>query len=313
MPRVDGGELVFEVQSAQTLMRRLASPLTAIVPEGFSPELPDGTGPLRATRSGDALVLVRNERAAAQGPSYLDEITVRAAPDLASSPREFERGTDDVGWLGAYYYRPRPGAAHFKTRVPAAWALLRTGKDATTAFNAPGNAQAIADGIRAVALQGLFVEPLDIPASEKPAPARWGGPPCELLVRDDSPWLIALAEKVAVEITDSGHEVTPKAIPRAELARRRAQGAYALAIDVARSFLPSTLGVAAALAMADDPARAASIVRFPPQGNLSPRFHTRTMRVGVLGGVPVEAWSVGLDLVTSASGSGIDFGATRRR
>jgi peptide/nickel transport system substrate-binding protein len=105
-PRVDGNALVFAMTDASILVRALASPLVAVVPAGFNPARPDGTGPFRATRNGDALVLVRNANAA-RGPAFLDQVVVRAAPALETSLRAFEEGADDVGWLGSGYFETR--------------------------------------------------------------------------------------------------------------------------------------------------------------------------------------------------------------
>src|SRR5262249_54985610 len=47
-PRADGrGAILFPMKDAPKLTRALSSPLTAIVPIGFSPDRPDGTGAFR--------------------------------------------------------------------------------------------------------------------------------------------------------------------------------------------------------------------------------------------------------------------------
>jgi peptide/nickel transport system substrate-binding protein len=316
-PRVETAEhMLFDVRDPARLMRMLSSPLTAIVPRTFTPEQPDGTGPFRATRRDDVLVLVRNERAAGRleggGPAYLDEITLRSAPDVSTSPREFERGVDDIGWLGGGYFNPRQDAVPFESGREAAWALLRTGQEATAAWDAPGVAQSLADAIPEDALRGLFVE---LPGGPKMPARKWGGPPCDLLVRDDSPWLVALAEKIASQLTAAGHEVTHKPVAPAEFGRRRASRAYALAIDVARRFRPGTAGAAAGLATSDDLGRAVEAVRYPPAGkDLSPRVLTRNMRVGVLGPIEAKGYRIKeLVVPRSLDGIGIDFGAMQRR
>ena len=61
--RVDQLTVRFSTKDPQRLMQALASPMIAIVPLSFTPEMPDGTGPFRADRRGDALVLTRNPRA----------------------------------------------------------------------------------------------------------------------------------------------------------------------------------------------------------------------------------------------------------
>ncbi len=96
---VGPGALVFGGRAVDPVVRALASPLAAVVPEGFSPARPDGTGPFAARHEGEALVLVRNSLAA-QGPSFLDRVSIAPAPDHGASLRAVEIGEDDLGWLG---------------------------------------------------------------------------------------------------------------------------------------------------------------------------------------------------------------------
>jgi peptide/nickel transport system substrate-binding protein len=193
-PRLDGRDaLVFATSDGDRLVRALASPLLAVVPEGFSPERPDGSGPFRAERRGDALVLVRSSRAAA-GPGFLDEVVVRPSADLATPLRAFEAGEDTVGWLGSGLHEPRSGARPFDFGA-VAWALLRTGREAA-AWDSPGVAQRLADGIPYARVAYLALGPAWPPAEER----GWGGPPCDLFVRDDAPWLVELARAVAATI-----------------------------------------------------------------------------------------------------------------
>jgi len=291
---------------ARRLVRALGSPLVAIVPVGFSPEKPDGTGPFRAQRDADGLVLRRNAYAAS-GPSFVDEVLVHAAPNLAASLQSFESGVDDIGWLGSGLHEPRPGARTFDAGM-IAWALLRTGHDAGN-WDAPGVAQQVADGIPPGRVSYLA---LGAPWKQS-ADDGWGGAPCELLVRDDAVWLVELARAIASSLTRPAHEVVAKPIAQADFAARRASRAYALALDVARPLAQSALGIMASLATADNPAAAVDVVRFPPRGaDVAPRTTTRTMRVGVVGEVRVQGGRApGLNLAI-LSGSGIDLGSTYR-
>jgi len=297
----------FTLGDASRLARTLASPLTAIVPPGFSPERPDGTGPFRAERQGDTLLLRRND-AAANGPAFLDEVVVRPAPDLAASLSAFESGIDDVGWLGSGLHEPRPGAKSFDAGT-CGWAVLRTGT-AAAAWDSPGIAQRICDGIAPARVAYLA---LGAPWSTE-ADDGWGGEPCELLVRDDAPWLRELARAVAVSISRPSHEVTARPVPAPEIVARRASRSYSLALDVARPLGPGPLGTHLALATADDPALAADLARHPPQrgqAETPPRVLCRTMRIGVVGDIRIQggrAADIGLAL-----GPGrIDFGAVTR-
>jgi peptide/nickel transport system substrate-binding protein len=155
-PRAEKSALVFAMRDVQLLVRALASPLVAIVPPRFSPDRPDGSGPLRVDVGSDGLVLTRNTLAA-QGPSFLDAIEARHAPDLVTSLRAFESGADDVGWLGSFLHEPRSGAKSFDGGA-VGWAILRTGRDAAK-LDTPGTAQALADGIPHAALASLVVGP----------------------------------------------------------------------------------------------------------------------------------------------------------
>ncbi len=308
-PRVDGNSLVFAMRDAHKLVGALAAPVVAIVPPRFSPERPDGTGPLRAELQAGALLLSRNT-SAAQGPALLDEIEARHAPDLVTSLRAFESGADDIGWLGSFLHEPRAGAKSFDAGC-VAWAILRTGRDAG-GLDAPGTAQAIADGIPHAALASLVVGP---PAAGAPAaPTPWSGPPCDLLVRDDSPWLVELARAFAVALSSPGREVTPRAVASADLAMRRFTRGFSLMLDVARPAGPGSLGALVGLATADDPASAAALARHPPRGDMPPRVAARTMRLGVVAEVRLQGGrAADVVLPPSRWGRGIDWGSAARR
>jgi peptide/nickel transport system substrate-binding protein len=304
-PRVDDRTLVFLMQDAPKLARALASPLVSIVPPHFSPQRPDGTGPFRARLEAGALVLARNTLAAS-GPALLDEIEVRHAADLVTSLRAFEGGDDDVSWLGSFLHEPRQGARSFDAGA-VAWAILRTGTDAGP-LDAPGMAQALADAVPHAALA-----PLVVGAPWPSGTARWTGPPSDLLVRDDSPWLVEVARTLAVALSSPSHEITPRPVPPVELARRRATRAFSVLLDVTRPASPQGLGALLGLATADDPVSAAALMRHPPGGDIVPRTATRTMRVGVVGEVRLQGGRAS-DVVLPASiaGSGIDWGGAFR-
>jgi peptide/nickel transport system substrate-binding protein len=308
-PRVDGGALVFAMRDAHKLVTALAAPLVAVVAPRFSPERPDGTGPMRADAQPGTLVLTRNTMAA-QGPSLLDAIEVRHAPDLVTSLRAFEGGADDVGWLGSFLHEPRSGAKSFDGGF-VAWAVLRTGRDAGS-LDTPGTAQALADGVPHAAVAPLVVGPPWAGATGAPVP--WTGAPCDLLVRDDSPWLIELARSLAVALSAPGHEVSARALAPAEAAARKSARAFALLLDVARPAGPGSLGALVGLATADDPAAAAALVRHPPRGDMPPRVAARTMRLGVVAEIRLQGGrAADVVLPPSTWGRGIDWGSAARR
>ncbi len=299
------GTLTFGGHAVDRVARALASPLAAVVPEGFAPGRPDGTGPFAARCPGDALVLVRNDLAA-QGPSFLERLSIAPAPDLAASLRAFESGEDDLGWLGLGLHEPRRGAVPFDAGA-LGWAILRTG-DQAGRWNAPGVAQRLADGIDPSRLAHLGVR-ADWTAQPDDG---WGGPPAALLVRADSPWLVELGRAVAVALSRPGHEVTVSPVSPIDLARARSSGAYALALDLARPFDETPLGAYVALVTAEDPVRGAQLARRPPLGGATgtPRVSGRLLRVGVVTDVRLQGGRMpDLVLPPGPSGVGVDFGA----
>ena len=306
-PKVEGRSLVFAMRDANRLVRALASPIVAIVPSGFSPEAPDGTGPMKFATRGDALVLARNPLAA-RGPSYLEEVVVTPAPDLAASLRAFESGTDDLGWLGSGLHEPRPGSRPYDLGA-VAWAVLFTGREATT-WDVPGVAQRICDGIPPARLSYLALGPAWTTEPEQ----GWGGPPTTLLVRDDAPWLVELAKAIAATISRPSHEVTARPVPNAELAQRRAARNHTLALDVVRPVAPGSFAAMVALATADNAGRASELVQHPPKlGEVPARTMTRTLRCGVVGEIRVQGGRApDVQLAASPMGPGFDLGATTR-
>jgi peptide/nickel transport system substrate-binding protein len=299
-PRRDGESLLFATNDGPKLARSLASPLCAILPATFAADRPDGTGAFRWDKRSGGCALLRNPRAA-RGPSFLDEVAVTEAPDLAASLRAFEAGTDDLGWLGAGLHEPRAGSRLFDFGA-AAFALLRTGKDAL-AWDVPGVAQRLADGIPPSKLASLA---LGAPWAPQPDTG-WGGPPVDLLVRDDAPWMIELARSVAAALSRPDHAVTAKPVPIRDIRDRRSTRSFALMIDVARAFAPGTFGALSGLATADDPSTAADVIRHPPRvGEVPARTLTRSMRVGVLGDVRVQGARIS-ELVLGPSATGTSF------
>lgn len=304
-PRVSDDRLVFAMHDPRVLVRALASPLAAVVAPRFAPERPEGTGPFRAEPSPGVLRLTRNGLAAC-GPSLLDSIDARHAPDLVTSLRAFESGADDVGWLGSFLHEPRPGARSFDGGA-VAWAILRTGRQAA-GLDAPGFAQALADGVPHAALAPFVVGP-----AWDQGTALWTGSPSELCVRDDAPWLVEVARALAIAMSTPSHEITARPIPPVELGQRRSARAFALMLDVARPAGPGGLGTILGLATADDAATALSLARHPPRGDVAPRRATRSMRLGVVGEIRLEGGRApDVVLPASPSGRGVDWGAAFR-
>jgi peptide/nickel transport system substrate-binding protein len=307
-PRLDGRSLVFAMRDASRLVRALASPLVAMVPQGFAPDAPDGTGPFRHTTRGDALVLVRNP-VAARGPALLEEVIVQPAPDRAASLRAFEGASDDIGWHGLGLHDARPGARAFDLGA-FGWAVLATGRDAAD-WDAPGVAQTVCDDIPASRVKEFNLGPDWASASSH----GWGGPAGILVVREDAPWLGDLARAIAATISRPSHDISVRALPVGEFLQRRASRNYALALDVVRPLAPGGLGAMVALATADGAAGAAGLVTHPPKiGDASARTMTRTLRTGVVGELRLQGGRVSdIQLAASPSTLGFDLGATMRR
>jgi peptide/nickel transport system substrate-binding protein len=251
----------------------LASPVTGLVPRGFSVLAPDGAGPFRATPLRDSLRLERNLRAA-RGPSFLSSITVSRAADLAAALRAFEAGQADVGFLGAGLHRARPSAVSFEGPIYG-WAVLRAGREAG-AWGAPGVTQGLADRVAPDALRHLGV----VPVGGKLLPnAGWGGSAAEVLVDVDSPLLHKLAETVAPMLGGSA-ALGVRAVPRGELVERRSNGVFTLMVDFVRAGGSSGRATLVSLLAAVSPALAA---RPPRATSTEPRDVARTLPLGVIG------------------------------
>ncbi len=299
--KLDDLTVAFTATREAGLLRALSSPLCAVVPAGFRPEAPDGTGPMRALLRRDGLTLVRNVHAA-RGPSLLGEVAAYFAPDLASSLRAFESGTDEIGWLGAGLHEPRAGSVPFDAGCMG-WAVLRTGAMAGV-WDAPGTAQRLCDGISPATLSHLALGA----AWETESDQGWGGPPADLLVRADAPWLVELAGAVAATLSRPGHEVTARPCAAAAFVQQRAARSYALAIDLVRPLFQDADGALASLASSSDMALALDVLRHPPRlrkGTV--RSLTRTLRVGVLGDLRAKGARRAELVLPSMPEGGIDW------
>lgn len=300
------GALLFAMKDAAKLTALLSSPMCAIVPAGFLPSAPDGTGAFRADKAGDGLVLRRNVLAA-NGPSLLDEIAVHPAADLAESLRAFEGGEDDLGWLGSGLHEPRPGSRPFDAGM-VGWAVLSTGREAL-AWDAPGVAQRLVDGISPSRLAYLG---LGAPWVQD-AGDGWGGPAGDLMVPAECPWLMELGRAVSASLTRPGHEVVPRAANRDDYARRRASRAFSLCLEIVRPLAPGPLAALTSLATLDNPSSAVDLVKHPPRvSDVAIRTLTRTMRLGIVGEVRVQGGRAPDVLLVTAPGGGLDFGSSSR-
>jgi peptide/nickel transport system substrate-binding protein len=278
----DGLSVLFGDTSPAVLASALASPLTALVPRGFSPTYPDGTGAFVAQVSPTGIVLRRNPRAA-RGAAFLTSVEVSHAGNLADALRAFEAGEVDVGWLGSGLHRPRPDATALEGPL-LGWVVLRTGPEAK-AWGAPGVAQRLLDAVDPARLAHLGLD-LDARASGSPS---WGGDPAELLVDEGAPHLVEIARTLAAILSLPSHEVRAAPKPAAELGPRRPAGRYALLLDFVRTLGPRAEDVPAALITASDPELA---LRPPRLGAQSARVVARSLALGVVGELRLRGASV---------------------
>lgn len=297
----------FATPDREKVVRALAQPTTALVPRGFSPMQPDGTGAMRAEPSEERLVLVRNPNAA-RGASFLDEVVVQRAPDLSASLRSFEAHSADVGWLGAGLHAPRSNAVSFDFGK-AGWIVLQTGSEAGV-WGAPGVAQKLVDALPSERLQHLGLGPLPAPRGEPV----WGGPSGPLLFEEGSAQLAEIARTVASILSRPGHELVPEPVSRAELRRRRQNGAFLAMLHVVRPLGPSGLASLVALTAAVDARSALDVVQRPPRlSSFEPRTLTRMLRLGVIGELRVAgAHAADVRLAKALAGDGWDLGASHR-
>jgi peptide/nickel transport system substrate-binding protein len=309
--RGDPFAVVFDTMEPLALARALSSPIVALLPRRFSPTLPDGTGAFRADVSPTGLVLARNVNAA-RGAAFLDSIEVAPAEDLKTSLRAFEAEADDLGWLGMGLHDRRKGAVPFELgRV--AWVVLIVGPDGGPQAT-PGVAQRLVDAIPVARVAHLG---LGLPPSAAGGDPSWQGPSTELLVDESAPHLLEVARTVAPVLSNPGHEVTMKPIPRAELARRRAGGRATLAIDLVRWVGPGPHYAEVALATAEDPTRGRDIAKAPHasgHGTFAVKSLTGLLRVGVLGELRVQGGIIpDVALAKPLLGEGWDLGASHRK
>ncbi len=306
--RSDGRVAVFQDVDPTELAQALACPLVALVSTQSTSAHPDGTGAFRADLGREGLSLERNLRAA-RGSAFLRRVRVASAPDLKAPLRAFEAQRADVGWLGAGLHQPRADAVPFDLGS-VGWVVLRTGREAGS-WDAPGVAQRLLDAIQPARLAHLGLGPL--PTSTTPVP--WGGPACKLVAPARSAHLVEVAGTLASILSRPGHEVELSALGPADFASRRSARGYALMVDVVRPVGPAGMASLVALATADDVVRARSIVQHPPRlGSFDPRVLTRTLHLGVVGGLRVAgALAPSVVMAAAEEGEGWDLGGVYRR
>jgi peptide/nickel transport system substrate-binding protein len=264
--------LIVPEANPEALARALASPLTALVPRGFSPLTPDGSGAFKASFSNGALSLTRNE-SAARGAAFLERIELGRASDLADALRAFETGQADVGWLGNGLYRPKAGAIPLEGPI-FGWFVLRTGLDAKS-WGAPGIAAQLTESLPGAALARFGVRPVPGGGSG----VRWGGGPASLLVSEEAPHAVELARALESLLSSSGNEVRATSLPRATWLEARRSRRFSLLLDFVRAASGDLTQSVLALLAAVDP----ELARRPPKNPSSVLDATRTLSLGIVG------------------------------
>ncbi len=279
-PRTVRGEaraVVFPSGDATSLATILASGATALVPRGFAPGRPDGTGAFRAVIAGDGVTFERNPRAA-RGPAFLDSIVARRAQGLADALRAFEAGLADVGWLSTGLHHARKSAVRFDAGA-IGFVVLVLGQR-LGAWGAPGVAQTVLDGVDRSSLSALGVR-----AGKSPNVGRsggpWRGPASDVLVDGDCPQLVAIAHSLVELLGGSAQGLRVVPTPASELARAREAGDFSLLVDFVRK-VGSAPGDDARALTARAGMSAPSVQREPLESVV------RRLKLGIIGALHIE-------------------------
>ncbi|NUO54343.1 MAG: hypothetical protein HOV80_36320, partial [Polyangiaceae bacterium] len=286
--------------------KALSSPLAALVPRGFDPTKPDGTGSFAAARSGGALVLRRNDRSA-MGPAFLDEVSVQQAADLQESLRDFEAGRHDLGWLGLGLFGTRTGAQRFE--LGSAGMLVVAATREAGSISKPGALQRLVDLLPRARLAHLGLGALP-DGSDSVA---WDEAPIDVYADSSSAHLVEIAKALADILSRPGHEVRAKRASQSEILSRRKRGEAMLSCHVVRPTFAGQVGMATALATFDDPSRGSEIAAKPPKGG-TPREIARELRLGVLGDLRLSGGIMpGIQLARAPANGGWDLSAPFRK
>ncbi len=262
--------------SPQALMRALSSPLCALIPRAFHPLRPIGCGPFSGRFQAGRLILSRNGYAA-RGPAFLERMELRSARDLGDALRQFEAGECSVGWFGRGLHEPRPNS-NLVDAGHAGWVVLHAGAQLDK-WAKPGVVQSL---LAAIDAGGLDRFGLRLPPSTA-APAAYGGPSCELLVRGDAPYLVELANSLAAHLSAPGRTVRVRSLDVGQLRDEKTQRRFGFLLDVVRPLGPTPdLHQLSLLSEAGLPY---SPPHLPPNVALEhvPDIVTRSLSLGVVG------------------------------
>jgi peptide/nickel transport system substrate-binding protein len=285
--------------------RALASPLAALVPLGFDPTRPDGTGAFTATRTAGSLVLTRNT-SAAMGPAFLDEIAVQEAGDLQESLRDFEAGRHDLGWLGLGLFGSRAGAQKFELGSAGFLVVAASGDGGS--ITKPGALQRLLDLLPRARIAHLGLGPVP----EGSDSVSWDEAPIDVWADSRSAHLLEMAKTLADILSKPGHEVRVRRGTSSEIAAKRKRGEPMLSCHVVRPTGPGAAGIATALGTFDDPGRAKDVARRPPR-SASAREIARELKVGVMGELRLTGGVMPNVRIAKGPGGTWDLGAAFRK
>ena len=202
--------------STKAVAQLLSAPTSAIVPSGFTPHHPSGTGALFAIRTGLS-VLARNPWSP-RGGSYLDAVQLRTE-DLRLCLRSFEKGSSHVALLGQGLHQNGKRGASFSLGIVGSLLLL-PGKRLST-FTRAGVltgelARTPSAGLKALGVQPVLSGPQ----------GKYRGPPLVIDVDAAQPWLFAIAEELARVWNSPQAPIEARGSSAQELASRRRSGDF---------------------------------------------------------------------------------------
>ena len=271
--------------SPEALMQALASPLCAVTSRAFHPARPVGCGPFRARFEGGRLLLTRNSYAA-RGPAFLDQIEVRSARDLADALRQFEAGQCNLGWFGRGLHEPRPGS-RMVDAGHAGWVVLHSGQRAAS-WGRPGVVPSLLATLDPGVLErfGLSRSPSTAKA------AAYGGPSCELFVRNDAAYLVELATTLASLLSTPSGNISVRPVSPQELATVKRERQFGFLLDHVRPLGPTAAQHQLSLLSEGNLAR--NPPRLPPSLGLEQvaDFATRRLSLGVVGSLRLRLASL---------------------
>ena len=200
------------------------------------------------------------------GASFLDALTVREAPGLRESLRDFEVGRGDLCWLGTGLFGGRTNVESFDFGGVVQVAMVAASGGT---LGKVGALQRLLDDVPRQALAHLGLGGLAAGSGS----VTYDGPPIDLWV-EPSPYLVEIAQAVAEALSQKDNEITVRKTSRDDVAQKR--GRDGLTLCVVRSISSSAAG----LAWLEEPSRAAALLK---GGKASPREAERGLRTTVLG------------------------------